>query len=398
LSTPRAKSCSPSPISRWRRADATSFTDADFFVVASVTPKAFSRLAIPAEGSDRSASERPRYLIEAASGGRHGLSQEDQMKTLVVAAGIVAGLALGAPAVAQTKPTVPIIVKDTTSPYWQAVLAGARKAGQDLGINVVELGVQSESDANGQIGMLEKAIASSPAAIVIAPAQSAALGAAIDEAAKKVKIIGIESAADTKAMTSLLATDNVKAGRIAADALASAITKTYGDTEGNVVIITAVPGVGSLDQRAKGFKDLVAAKYGAMNVAAEKAADGKPATGIEIMKGFISGMEDLRGVFVSDPVMTQAVGQAVAEKTTKDKIHVIGFGSDEKLVKLLQDDVITGLIVEDPFRMGYDGVKTAFAASKGEKVPANIEIEATLITKANLSSARAQELLKPNVK
>jgi len=49
------------------------------------------------------------------------------MKKLVVAAGIVAGIAFGVPAIAQTKPTISVIAKDTTSPYWQAVLAGARK-------------------------------------------------------------------------------------------------------------------------------------------------------------------------------------------------------------------------------------------------------------------------------
>src|ERR1700726_535250 len=195
------------------------------------------------------------------------------MKSLVVAAGVVAGFGFGAPAMAQTRPTVAVIVKDTTSPYWQTVLAGARKAGQDLGVNVAELGAQSESDVNGQIGMLEKAVASNPAAIVIAPTQPAALGRAIDEAAKKVKIIGIESAADTKAMTSLLATDNVNAGRIAAEALASAITKTYGDTEGNIVIITSMPGIAALDQRAKGFKEVLPAKYRALAVVADKVAD-----------------------------------------------------------------------------------------------------------------------------
>jgi ribose transport system substrate-binding protein len=134
------------------------------------------------------------------------------MKTLVVAAGIVVGLAFGAPVMAQTKPTVAIIVKDTTSSYWQTVLAGARKAGQDLGVNVVELGSQSEFDAIGQIGLLKTAVASDPAAIVIAPAQFGALAGPIDEAAKKVKVIGIESAADTKAMSSFLATDSVNVG------------------------------------------------------------------------------------------------------------------------------------------------------------------------------------------
>jgi ribose transport system substrate-binding protein len=320
------------------------------------------------------------------------------MKTLVVAAGIVAGLALGAPAMAQTKPTVAIIVKDTTLPYWQTVLAGARKAGQDFGVNIVELGAKSESDVNGQIGILETAVASNPAAIVIAPAQFAALGRPIDDAAKKVKIIGIESPADTKAMTSLIATDNVKAGRIAAEALAAAITKTYGDTEGNVVIITSMAGVASLDQRAKGFREVLAAKYRALDIVADKVADGKPTTTLGIMKGLIASTPDLRGVFVSDPIMTQAVGQAVAESTSGDKINVVGAGSDEKLVKLLQNDTIAGLVVEDPFRMGYDGVKTALAASKGEQVAANVDTGATLVTKANMSSARSQELLNLKVK
>jgi len=320
------------------------------------------------------------------------------MKKLVVAAGIVAGIAFGVPAIAQTKPTISVIVKDTTSPYWQAVLAGARKAGQDLGVNVIELGAQSESDVSGQISILAKAVASNPAAIVIAPAKFAALGKPIDEAAKKVKIIGIESAADTKAMTSLVATDNVNAGRVAADALAVAITKSSADTEGDVVMISSMPGVPSLDQRVKGFKEVVTAKYKALDITAEKVADGKPATVFGIMNDLIANTGDLRGVFVSDPITAQAVSQAVVEKKTNDKINIVGVGSDEKLVKFLQDDVIAGLVVEDPFRMGYDGVKTALAASKGEQVSANIDTGATLVTKANMSSARSQELLKPKVK
>src|SRR6202041_638273 len=283
---------------------------------------------------------------------------------------------------------------DLTSPYWRAVLAGARKAGQDLGVNVVGFGA---SDANGQIGILATAVATNPAAIVIAPSEFAALGKPIDEAAKKVKIIGIESAADTKAMTSLLASDNLNAGRVAADALAVAITKTYADTEGDVVMIPSMPGVPSLDQRAKGFKEVVAAKYKALDITAEKVADGKPATVIAIMNDLIANTGDLRGVFVSDPITAQAVSQAVVEKKTNDKINIVGVGSDEKLVKFLQDDGITGLVVEDPFRMGYEGVKAALAASKGEQVSANIDTGVTLITKANMGSARSQELLKPKV-
>ena len=189
---------------------------------------------------------------------------------------MAAGLSFGSAAMAQTKPTIAVIVKDTTSFYWQTVLAGARKAGRDLGVDVVALGAQSESDATAQIDILEMAVASNPAAIVIAPAQFTALGKPIDEAAMKVKIIGTDSAADTKSMTSLLATDDVNAGRMAADALAVAITKSYADTEGDVAMISSMPGVASLDQRAEGFKETLAAKYRALAIVADEVATATP--------------------------------------------------------------------------------------------------------------------------
>jgi ribose transport system substrate-binding protein len=323
------------------------------------------------------------------------------MKRLALAAGIATGLAFGAPAMAQTKPTIPIIVKDMTSSYWQIVLAGARKAGQDLGVNVPELGAQSESDINGQIRILEDTVALNPAAIVIAPTQFAALGKPIDEAAKRVKIIGIDSAADSKAFTASLTTDSVQAGRIAADVLAEAIKKTYADAEGDVALITALPGVAELDQRAKGFKEQIAAKYGALDIVAHKVGDGQATTGFKIMTDLIAEHPELRGVFASNLIMAQGAAQAVTEnKTNKtgDKINLVGFGSDEELIKFLQDGTIAALVVQDPFRMGYDGVKTALAASKGEQVPANVDTGATPITRANMKSARSQELLNPKIK
>jgi ribose transport system substrate-binding protein len=319
------------------------------------------------------------------------------MKRFVVAAGIVTGLTFGAPAMAQTKPTIPVIVKDTTSIYWQTVLAGARKAGQDFDVNVTELGAQSETDVAGQISLLEKAVASNPTAIVIAPAQFAPLGKPIDEAAKKVKIIGIDSTADTKALTSFLATDDVQVGHIAADALANAITRTYADTEGDVAIITGSSVAASPDQSVTGFKEQVAKKYRALNVLPEKVADAQAAAGLSIMKDLTATDMNLRGVFVSNIIMAEGASQVVYNKSSGDRINYVVFGSNDKLVKSLQDGTIDALVVQDPFRMGYDGVKTALAASKGEKVPATIDTGANLITKANMSSARSQELLNPKI-
>lgn len=322
------------------------------------------------------------------------------MKRLAAAATIVAVFLVGAPAMAQTMPTIPIIVKDKTSPYWQAVLSGARKAGQDLGVIVPELGARSESDASGQIRILQGAVALHPAAIVIAPAQFSALGRPIDEAAKTVKMIGIDSVADSKAFTSFLATDNMQVGRLAADALATAIKKTYGDTEGDVALITSLPGVPSFDQRAKGFKEQIAERYRALDIVADRTADGQMTTGLNIMADFIAAHAELRGVFASNLIMAQAAAQAVAEsKTNKtgDKINVVGFDSDARLAKFLLDGTIAALVVQDPYRMGYDGIRIALAAVKGEKVPANVDTDLTLITKANMDSPRSRELLNPKI-
>jgi ribose transport system substrate-binding protein len=320
------------------------------------------------------------------------------MKKFAIAAALLSLAAFAAPSHAADKPTIPIIVKDTTSFYWQIVLAGARKAGKDLGVNVPELGAQSESDISGQISILENAVAGKPAAVVISPTEFKALGKPVDEAAKKVPIIGIDSSADSKAFTSFLTTDNVQGGRIAADGLAEGIIAKYGKAEGNVALITSLPGVGSLDARAKGFKEELAAKFPGLKLVADKVADGQATTGLNIMTDLITANPDLRGVFASNLIMAQGAGQAIAENKKADTIKLIGFDSDDKLVGFLKDGTIYALVVQDPYRMGYDGIKTALAASKGEKVETFVDTGANLITKANMGGEKQNALLNPKVK
>ena len=314
------------------------------------------------------------------------------MKKYLLATSILAGLGFVAPAMTQTKPRISVIVKDTTSVYWQTVLAGARKAGQDLGANVAALGAQTETDVPGQIDLLKKAADSHPAAIVIAPAQSGALGTPIEEASKLVKIIvAIDSTTNTKALTSSVTTDEVQAGRVAADTLAEAITKTYADTEGDVAIITASPGASVV-----GFREQVGKKYRALNVLPDQVAESQAANGASIIKDLVAGDRDLRGVFVSNALLAEGASQ-VAYNKSGDSIQYVVLGADDKLLKSVQDGTVAALLVRDPFRIGYEGVKTALAAAKGERVPPTIDIGTSVITKANMGSARSQQLLNPKI-
>ena len=134
-----------------------------------------------------------------------------------------------------------------------------------------------------------------------------------------------------------------------------------------MALITSIPGVGSLDQRAKGFKEEIAAKYPGLKLVEDKVADGQATTGLNVMTDLITANPNLRGVFASNLIMAQGAGQAITENKAADTIKLVGFDSDDKLIGFLKDGTIAALVVQDPYRMGYDGVKTALAASKGEK-------------------------------
>jgi ribose transport system substrate-binding protein len=313
------------------------------------------------------------------------------LSTMALAAGM-----LGSSVSVAQDVTIPIIVKDTTSFYWQIVLAGARKAGQDLGINVPELGAQAETDINGQISILENAVSGSPAAIVIAPTERAALGAPITEAAASVPVIGIDSSAESDAFSSFLTTDNVQGGRIAADGLVAAIKAATGKEEGEVALITSVPNAGSLEERKQGFIEQLAT-YPGITLVADRYADGQAATGLNITTDLLTANPNLVGIFASNLIMAQGAGQALAENGAAEKVSLIGFDSDEKLVSFLTDGTIDGLVVQDPYRMGYDGIATALAVSKGETVEEFVDTGANLITTANMEEPRSQELLNPKV-
>ncbi|MEP4421929.1 MAG: substrate-binding domain-containing protein [Nitratireductor sp.] len=321
------------------------------------------------------------------------------LKTRSLIAAAIIGLAAHAatPTTAAAEGTIPVIVKNTSTYYWRVLLAGARKAGDELGIEIAELGPQTDSDINGQISVLENAVANNPLAVVIAASQYEALGKPIDEAATKTIVVGADSGANSDAYASFVTTNNVEGGRAAGEALAAAIAKAHGDAEGDVMLITSVPGAESLDQRAEGFKAVLADKYPNIRIVADKVADGQIVTGLNIANDVILANPKLRGIFASSEKMAVAVSQAVAENNLQDQIKIVAFDSNEQLVQHLADGIVAALIIQDPMRMGYDGVKIAYAASKGEKVPEMVDTGVNVITQENMGSERSQELLNPKI-
>jgi ribose transport system substrate-binding protein len=220
-------------------------------------------------------------------------------------------------------------------------------------------------------------------------------GKPIENAAKKTKIVAIDSYEELLVFASSLRIGNIQAWRLAADVLADAIKRTYTDAEGDVAIITPSIDIGSIDQGAKGFKDRVATKYGAFDVVAHKVGDAQANTGVSTMMELVSDYPELRGVFVSDLAMANEAARALAGKKANangDIINFVGFDADKALAQMLRDGTIAALVVQDPFRMGHEGVVTALASSRSECVPTHVDTDASRVTKANMNSPPSGEL------
>src|SRR5450631_3056986 len=211
----------------------------------------------------------------------------------------VSGLALVGASTVHAQDSVAVIVKATTSEYWQWVFKGAEAAGKDLGIKVEELG-SPKDDAAAQISILEGAAGKKPAAIVIAPTIFEALGepiAAVSGAG--VPVIVIDSGAKTDKYASFLTTNNEAGGKAAADSMAACIKERTGKAAGKVAFITAMAGHESLDSRDKGFKDGIAA-YPDLKIVGNRVANNEEAQGMSLTADMLTKDADLAGVFADN--------------------------------------------------------------------------------------------------
>ncbi len=313
----------------------------------------------------------------------------------ITLAASVATMALMAAPQAQAEDTIAVIVKATTSEYWQIVFKGAEAAGKALGVKVEELGTPKD-DAAGQIAILEATAGKKPAAIVISPTVAEALGDPIAAVTKAgIPVIMIDSGAKTDKFASFLTTDNVAGGKAAADAMAACIKERTGKVAGKVAFITAMAGHESLDSRDKGFKDGVTA-YPDLKLIGNRVANNEEAEGTSLTADMLTKDSDLVGIFADNAQMGTGAGASIAEKKLGAKLCLVAFDADKGEVEHLNDGSIYALILQDPYMMGYAGVFNGYAASKGVRLPKNVDTGVGAVTKKNMTDPKYAGLMDPS--
>jgi len=314
------------------------------------------------------------------------------MQRKMILAASVAAFGLMGLSSAHAEDTVAVIVKATTSEYWQWVFKGAEDAGKQIGVKVDKLGTPKD-DAAGQIGVLESAAGSKPAAIVISPTISEALGdpiAAVTDAG--IPVIVIDSGAKTDKYASFLTTNNEAGGKAAADALAACITERTGKAAGKVGYLTAMAGHESLDSRDRGFTEGMKA-YPDITVVGNRVANNEEAEGMSLTADMLTKDPDLVGLFADNAQMGTGAGASVSEQKIGDKFCLVAFDSDAGELEHLKDGSIYALIIQDPYMMGFAGVWYGYAAAHGVRLPKNVDTGVGTVTKANMDDPKFAGLL-----
>jgi ribose transport system substrate-binding protein len=316
-----------------------------------------------------------------------------QRKFLLAAS--LAAFALTGATAAKAEDTIAVIVKATTSEYWQWVFKGAEDAGKQLGVKIDKLGTPKD-DAAGQIAVLESAAGSKPAAIVISPTIFEALGDPIAQVTDSgIPVIVIDSGAKTDKYASFLTTNNEAGGKAAADAMAACIKERTGKASGKVGYITAMAGHESLDSRDKGFVEGVKA-YPDLKLVGNRVANNEEAEGMSLTADMITKDPDLVGIFADNAQMGTGAGASISEQKLGSKLCLVAFDSDAGEVEHLKDGSIYALIIQDPYMMGFGGVWYGYAAAHGARLPKDVDTGVGTVTKANMDDPKLAGLLDVN--
>jgi ribose transport system substrate-binding protein len=302
-------------------------------------------------------------------------------RTLIGAISALAMLAASGPAFAQDKADIALISKGFQHQFWQAVKAGADKAAAEFNVKVTFEGPDTEAQVDRQLDMLSAALARKPNAIGFAALDSQAAIPLLEQAkAANIPVVAFDSGVASDIPVTTATTDNVAAAALAADKMAELI-----GGEGKVAVVahdqTSRTGIDRVD----GFVNQIKSKYPKIEIVSVQYGGGDQLQSTEITKSILLANPDLKGIFGTNE--GSAIGVANGKKELNSSIVVIGYDSGAAQKAAIADGTMAGAITQNPIGIGYETVKAAIAAIKGETLPKVIDTGFFWYDKTNMDSA-----------
>ena len=296
--------------------------------------------------------------------------------------------------------TIAVIPKGTSHAFWQSIHAGAAKAGKELGVTIVWRGPLREDERESQISEVERFVTSGVSGMVLAPLDEVALAQPVADAKhNNIPVVVIDSGLKGHDYVSFVATDNRLAGRLAGEQLATLL-----HDKGRIVLLRYAEGSDSTLQREAGFLEEIQSRPGLQVVSANQYGGADVEGAYKKSEALLSGLKradgtlDVDGIFTPNESTTLAMMRVLVDNGWSGKVKFIGFDASESLLKGMRDGHLDAVVVQDPVKMGYLGVKTVVAHIHGEKVEPRIDTGVRLVSREHMDDPDVQELLHPDLK
>ena len=277
------------------------------------------------------------------------------------------------------------------SSYWSIIRKGAEDAGAEAGIEVTYEGPAEAVNLEQQIALVNKYVDEGYNAIVIAPVDKDAVNDAINAAGEKgIPVLAIDSDATAEQKKTCISTDNLAGG----DAAGKAAVDLIG-SGGKVAVITDSETAQNTLDRVKGFTAKAEAE--SIEVFDVKYCNSDRAESKALAEEMLDseGGADIKLMFGANESSTLGICDVIAERGLGDEISVVGFDCSDEVVSFMKDGVIDATIVQNPYNMGYLGVKNAQKLCGGESVSSVIDTGVTRVTLDNLEDKDIQFLINP---
>ncbi len=292
-----------------------------------------------------------------------------------------------------TKLRILVTPKAVVHSFWVSVRDGALAAGDDLGVDVIWKGPPTETNIDNQISIIEDYINQRVNAIVMAATDSKALIPVTKRAVSAgIPVITIDSGIDSDLPVSFIATDNILGAKLAARTLVELI-----GGKGKVACIPFVPGSATSIWRETGFVEEIK-KYPGVELAAVQYSQSDVATAMSVTEDILTAFPDLAGIFAANEAGAIGASQALLSRGVAGKVKIVAFDAATNEIEGLEMKLIQALVVQNPYKMGYLGVKTAVDIINGKEVPKRIDTGVSMVTKENLYDEEIQKLLYPTGK
>ncbi len=296
------------------------------------------------------------------------------------------------------KLTIAVIPKGTTHEFWKSIHAGSIKAANELkaqgnDVEIIWKGPLREDDREQQIQVVEGFAAQGVSGIVLAPLDDRALVRPVADAKRaNVPTVIIDSGLESEEFVSFVATDNRKGGTLAADRMGQLL-----NGKGKVLVLRYAEGSASTSEREAGFIEQMKQKFPEIElVSTDQYAGATRDTAKRASENLLNRYGDeVQGIFTPNESSTAGMLLALQDIGKAGKVSFVGFDTSQTFIDAMNANQLHGIVVQNPFNMGYLGVKTMVDSLLGKPVEKKIDTGVMLVTKDNMQSPEVQALLHP---